>query len=323
MQLISLDDFLEEHSFAGIAKKTNITVGIVEKIFNRDFRSLGRTQVLGAMAIIEREFGVDMSSLRDECKAYFNDHLSKDHGVVVGRPVLRRYALLSKIIVITLLGLTVYGAWYFFGDYYAQKNTPIDPVIKESFDDTVLHDNNAAALEPERNRSVVSAPIPAVEVQTSQVNVSEANHSLAATDDQLFVLKETIVSQDANTAQQPKEILQDAAADDETNVTETVPPVIRETITLLPQNTMKFVLIDMESGQKEPHMTKRKFDIDLKQHGWLFSTEDENFTFIDNSQIMEFGGEGKFFFKLDGDGVQVLSEEAFSARQLQNEAKRN
>jgi len=69
--------------------------------------------------------------------------------------------------------------------------------------------------------------------------------------------------------------------------------------------------IDLKSGKKSEFRREEKLDIDVRENPWLFATKNTKFAFIDNSMIIEYGGEGMLYFKLDKNGIHELSKEEY------------
>lgn len=70
---MDLKSLLEENSVESISKKTNISVDNLKKLFERDFSAFKKVQALGFISILERDYGLDLSALKQECKDYFVD----------------------------------------------------------------------------------------------------------------------------------------------------------------------------------------------------------------------------------------------------------
>ncbi|MEA3419082.1 MAG: hypothetical protein U9Q90_06740 [Campylobacterota bacterium] len=317
---MQLKDLLEEQSVASISKKTNLTVGIVEKLLSKDFKSLKKPQLLGALSIIEREYNVDLSALREECKDYFAENAPSDQGLTVLKPIRQERSYFPKILATVLLGLIAYGAWYLFSEYYHKKITPMDPPSVKSLNSTILQDEDTSFIDVKtaavKERSAAESPavqsIGAEAAEEKQPEISQnAMHAVedrqAETDQSAMQEEEAAVvgsEKQGETMLTDEKIVSTEANSSEEDLTSLAS---RETITLLPQGVMWFNLFHLDSKKRSYFKRKNKFDIDVKENEWLFATENAKFTFIDNGVITEFGGEGEFFFRLDSTGVHELS----------------
>ncbi|MEJ2497201.1 MAG: hypothetical protein P8Y43_06975 [Sulfurovaceae bacterium] len=70
---MNLENVLEENSTESISKKTNISADNLKRLFERDFSAFKKVQALGFISILERDYGLDLSALKQECKDYFID----------------------------------------------------------------------------------------------------------------------------------------------------------------------------------------------------------------------------------------------------------
>jgi len=78
---MQLNDIIEENSLASISAKTRLSTENLEKLFRKDFQGFRKVQALGFISILEREYRVDLSDLRAQCLAYFDEgtHEEESH----------------------------------------------------------------------------------------------------------------------------------------------------------------------------------------------------------------------------------------------------
>ena len=118
-----------EYSLQTIQEKTNITIENLEKLSQKDWSHFKKPQLNGLISIIEREFNVDLSDLKDEANAYFKEHQDKEpecpidlvDAATVGGSGSK---ILSNLITIVSLCAVGYAGWYYFVD--KQQNNRID-----------------------------------------------------------------------------------------------------------------------------------------------------------------------------------------------------
>jgi len=115
---MQLNEVIEENSLATISKRTRISVENIERLVQRDFGSMKRVKALGFISILEREFGIELDGLRQECIEYFRPYPEEefDAKLVVTVPESNEHSggYLSKILMLLVLFAVGYGAWYFF-----------------------------------------------------------------------------------------------------------------------------------------------------------------------------------------------------------------
>lgn len=132
-----------EYSLETISQKTNITIENLQKLANKEWDKFKRPHALGLISIIEREFKVDLSDLKEEALEYYNSHQSKE----LERPIdLVDAATISGggsrwvnnlITVITLCALG-YAGWYYFVDHKGSNTTEQNSThTKGMFDNTI------------------------------------------------------------------------------------------------------------------------------------------------------------------------------------------
>ena len=332
-----LDDLIEEHTIDSIAKKTNVAEEVITKLLNQEFKTMKLPQALGALSIIEREYGVDLGALRQECKAYFADHKTLESTLPSQLPVENKRRFASRLLVFVLLALLAYGAWYFFTEYYKQKILPMDPKSEKSLIDTIQHGSDTASKDVKSNTTIESHPESDVpkDIAGDTAVVSGADNSMVEQDSESnksspVIVSETVIEEkDAETSQSAPSAISETIVEEKKNTTTTAEadvimevtdtigqePVVlaRETMTLMPKGVMWFRLINLDTKERRSFKRKDKYEIDLRENDWLFATEDARFAIIDDDRFEEFSGEGKLFFQLDQEGIHQLSEEEFRA----------
>ena len=110
-----------DYSLQTISDKTNISIENLEKLSNKEWDKFKRTQAIGLITIIEREFNEDLSDLKEEAIAYFKEHTKKEPD----RPIDLVDAasvsgggsrVISNIITIVTLCAIGYAGWYYFAE---------------------------------------------------------------------------------------------------------------------------------------------------------------------------------------------------------------
>jgi len=298
---MQLDDLFDKQSIESIAKKTKLSPEIIAKLLSKEFEGLQKTQALGALSIIEREYGISLESLREECKSHFADH--KLSGIIPASvaPLRKEGRTGSKIFMLLFLAAVIFGAWYFFADYYKEK---IGSMVSQEgllITPAELDENRAVeqAKPKEAQAETIMPEQKSAAINEGNFSTVETNSAQAATP-----LTEEAVA-DAN-----KSEANAAQETNETNLT-TETPLSYENITLMPLKTMWFRLVDLESKKQTKFMRSKKLEIDLKEHGWLFSTSGAAFSLIANGVIEEFADKKEHYFRFDRDGIHPISNSEF------------
>jgi hypothetical protein len=77
-----------------IYEETHIALAYVKSIINEDFTTLNKVQFIGFISILEREYGLDLSTLKARGLSYFNDgkeEQEEEQGVFVVPQKKRKY----------------------------------------------------------------------------------------------------------------------------------------------------------------------------------------------------------------------------------------
>ena len=403
---MQLDELIDKQTIESIAQKTNITAEVISRLQNRDFAELKKTQALGAISILEREFNIDLSPLRQECKTYFEDKDALENGVTALKPIAKDKRSYSRIASFLLLILLASGAWYFFTEYYEKKVELLDgqenktlagmkntenetegkiartgeevmagePVSKEaesksetlkiadvadvktapeksgakeggiasqagssdqaanrvsatvapvaeepkraerSLEESLKEDLSeleemAKSLEAEKNDSTTAETLESVEIAVADTKESLPESVAKEQNEDTAVPSESVAETRIETV-----ATVDSAAPSEQNETETqVPVIVRESIILLPEKRMWFRLINLDTKKAREFKRRDRYTIDLREHDWLFATQNAQFSIIDGDMLEEYSGTGKLFFRFDQNGIHQLSEEEYRA----------
>ncbi len=114
MQFNELNEIIEENTLPTISKKTRISVQNLEALLKRDWGRLKKVQALGFLSILEREYHLDLSDMRAECRAYYETHREEEARgpVITPTPEPQRRGpskgLLSLIVLLIVLGASVF-----------------------------------------------------------------------------------------------------------------------------------------------------------------------------------------------------------------------
>lgn len=137
---MQLNEILEEHTLESISERTRIPIENLESLVHGEWDRLKKVQALGFISILEREYGADLSDLRQECRNYFDSQRPPERRIsVASEEVVHRegHPLSKFLILLILLGLA-YGSWYFFVAQNRELESNATAPKKEGFYETVL-----------------------------------------------------------------------------------------------------------------------------------------------------------------------------------------
>ena len=142
---MQLNEILEEHTVKSISEKTNISEENIEALFNKEFDLLKRVKTLGFISIIEREYGADLSALKQDAIAYYDSH-QEDESVVLDAPVIEKKKDKSKLFIVLIVILLGAASWYFITQFDQEKLRGMLPFNEEKMIPSV---DDESAVKPE------------------------------------------------------------------------------------------------------------------------------------------------------------------------------
>jgi len=339
---MQLDDLTEERSISTISKKTNLPVSVITNLFNKKFASFNRVQAMGAISIIEREFDINLGVLREECKYYFNENPPKNRSVTVVQPIIEERPIIPKIVMLILLAMIAYGAWYFYSEYYNKKITLSNGINREVLVDTVTKSNDNideekstqsdttveqesnslngsrdfiasetnSDVEPQRDEVVPSSEstealdMKVVEVETNSSQIQDTKKTK-----ELTLVINTPDSAEADTDKSNSVVAEEVIEDKPIESEEA--SIEKKIITLIPGENMWFRLINLNTKKVREYKRLAEYHIDMREGDWLFAAQNVDFSFKDNDKTAVYGGRGKLFYRLDQKGIHKLNENEY------------
>jgi hypothetical protein len=151
-----------------IHERTHISRDKVELVLTKSYGEIGQVQFMGFMSILEREYGIDLSDIREEYSTYYQDHVvevpSKTSVILQSSSNPKSKWVMAGIILIIILMI---------GGYIAQgkmSNEPDEALMKLSVPTISFHDSVMDANVSDVNESNVSE----TKVQDSNRTISTA-----------------------------------------------------------------------------------------------------------------------------------------------------
>ena len=143
-----LNDLIKDYSLTTISQKTNIPIGILEQLLNKEWEKLQGTKAKGFIRIIEREFDLDLSELKEEANEYYKTH-KKDEpqrpiDLVDAQTISNGSKVVTNIVALLAFLLVVYAVWF----YFFKPKSDLDIIEKESNSSGMIKEsiNSAKAL---------------------------------------------------------------------------------------------------------------------------------------------------------------------------------
>ncbi|NPA73622.1 MAG: hypothetical protein GXO12_02815, partial [Epsilonproteobacteria bacterium] len=209
-----MDEFelFENVDLKEMSKKTRISEKDLESIKLENFENISKTKGLGFIKIIEREYGVDLSSKKEKLVEFLRerDRLTSKEFFIAPPPSKKGY---SKYFAISLLIILFIGGVfaYLYNRNYTDQNSGYDknPIVKEAtkisgidINDTDIDENGSTEYSENNKTSLLVSSI-----KSSYLN-SDTNESDDIKEE--FNTSKTI---DKNITQINSEIVQKAHED--------------------------------------------------------------------------------------------------------------
>jgi len=218
-----LNDLVKEYSLRTVADKTNISANTLKKLQNREWEKLQKTQVLGFLNIIEREYNLDLHELKEDANAYFKEHKAAQSNNpidIVGVANIKSDSkIISGLVTLVTLALVAYATWFYLSEHKksSEQNSTIESSNQHSkgmFEETLSSVKNILGIQSNtaKGSNVVTADTNSsiVEKKSSESNISTvdntANRLTQATQSKESTEPQSVESNigvESNTTEQP------------------------------------------------------------------------------------------------------------------------
>jgi len=135
---MQLNDILEETDVKKISQKTNISKENIVMLMDEDFASLIKAKALGFISILERDYEVDLKTLREKALAYYEKHGNDEERMVFTVPVSEENIENTKgsfnWTLVIVLGLLAYTSWYFITKYDEKTFSSFISFVQDTVD---------------------------------------------------------------------------------------------------------------------------------------------------------------------------------------------
>lgn len=319
---MQLNELIQKETLDTIAGKTNLTREVILRLVDRNCKALRRAQAMGAISIIEREYGTRLPDLRKECEDYFATvkPVKREGESEIVRPLAEEKRSYTKPVSLLILVLLASGAWYFFGTYYHNKVRLAELQIGKFFPDNNMSDGTASSDSngSERNSSSGEAAL-IVESDTMEGNSSGIGreNGSGAEDDNLTRSLPYDPQRDMNASRKSTEAQPENSMPKDHEKREKSAKEVsgdlqeRKLITILPEQKMWFRVTNVDTKRSREFKREEKYEVVLGGHDWLFASQDSNFSIIDRNMLDEYHLKGKLFLRFDQKGVHILSEKEY------------
>ncbi len=190
---MQLNELIEEHTLPSISKQTRISIENLEYLLAGEWSRLPQVQALGFISILEREYHIDLSGMKKECKEYNKVHGTQEDisfviKVEASSEELVEKSITYKVILFLAILTAAFMAWYIFvsKDGISDINSSTS-TKKESFYSSVIswfgkqkNKTSGGKIETENRDSEVPA---AKGAWQDEKNISDTDKKVAGNDD--------------------------------------------------------------------------------------------------------------------------------------------
>jgi len=300
---MQLNDLIEEHSIKAISQKTMISEENIESLIQRDFAALKRVKALGFISILERTYGLDLRTLKEDAVAYYEEHEEAPR-ITLDRPLLEEKRSRSRLIPLIVLGLLAYASWYFFTQYDRKHLAAYLPFSEHSSkQEKTEQAKSEAPTEVAKSLKIENAIMPSehTAVQGEQEKEEERPDQMQPEDTQVQVIQSDIPAADNRP--------QEASAETTLNTPESA----LQSVTIIPERKLWFGLVDMESGERKHYTVAEPFVVDVSSKSWLVATSSAPFSLQAGEETTSFNDARAHYFKIGKHGIERLNKEEYVA----------
>lgn len=230
-----LNDLIKEYSLRTIEQQTNISTNNLLKLSNKEWDKLQKAHVSGFINILEREYGIDLSDLKEEANSFYATHKAPQ----INRPIDLVDAssvsgsgskIVTNIVTLLTLALIAYASWFYF--LKADDNQSSDSSSQSGmFGDTLEGVKNMIGLNDSKESTLnttqgSSAKESSAEGQKA-ANNAEANRSAevnkTATKENKTAMENGVMQEDKAISKESsvaqKTVMEESSSVQEPNVT--------------------------------------------------------------------------------------------------------
>jgi len=273
---------LREIGAQKIYEDTHIPIGNVKAILNEDFESLTKVHFIGFVSILEREYGEDLTQLRNNGTAYFSEREAASHTItnetLFTTPEQRRNKQILYIVlaVVFLLAALVYKM-------QSSSDMPEKP----------FHENPVV-------KSVKNNIIP--DLNKSENNKSESNSSAVAVEDSnTSALMQVDQEQNSTTEVKEQEPQEEVKAE---------PKASELSFKIVPIKKVWLGYIDVETHKRYQKVFSGELDLDPTKK-WLLYFGHGYVSFVVNGEKESFHDRNKLRMYYDDGLLTKISLQEF------------
>ena len=288
---------LEEIGLKEISEKTHIGMRNLEYIANSDFEKLNRSNTVGFIKIISREYNLNFTDWLEEAEQYWKnnrDYTLTPKIFVAEEPKWHSKSILYIVFLIILIAI-LYGAYVFLNkklDFF--ENPLVKKDTNYTYEDTPVVNKAKEALV-ENNISIGE------ENRTSDTIIAEENQSVVKSE------TENNNTNEANNVVLPKEKSKILTKDK--NITKA--PIPKESSAFISPNRKLWVgIIYLDNNKRKSFLGKEKLELNASRDQ-LITTGHGNFSMEFNGVMKKFNSQNPIKLLVKDGNISVISNKKY------------
>ncbi len=256
-----------------VFEKTYITPKIVRILMEEDFRHIAsKNRTMGFITIIEREFGLDLSLLRQKAEGYFEifpdeKEIFDEELKLVKKRKRRSY---KKLLFLLLL---VAGGYFYYHNYYAQQQQiqPQQQELNVSQKIATQEEVKESSLQSSSTQMTSSTQMSATSMkrdEKKQESVSAAS-LLQEENESTQMAKESVIpsqaEQEENTTLLPIQKVDDRNNSQEENRALEQPVAAMPTLKIIPKEKLWVGIIYLDNYKHENHIISSPLELNTSR----------------------------------------------------------
>jgi len=328
---MQLNEIIDKEGVEKLSLLTNISIDNLNNLVEENFEKLTRVKSLGFLLILEREYrDIDVSSLRERVKVYFEENKPADENVVmVSKDYIQgnNFSFFKWFIVLALVA----GGWYLYTQGKLDGLLKNIEEKKDFFDDNKALESNVTEKEAQNvviersNEELITITTPVAPAEKKITLIStELEIDENSTNIELNSSKKPIPNNKESTELLVQEVIESAeevvkktveeVVTAESNETVTTPVTAISTITINPtRGTLWFGFINLDTKKKREFMKKTSTPFDIKGARWLLVTGHGYVDIVSDTNTIELADSRKHYFYIDSTEIKTLSKKEFRA----------
>jgi cytoskeletal protein RodZ len=350
---MQLNELLEEHSIGTISERTMISEDNIKRMITEDFSALSKAKAMGFLSILEREYQLDVKSIKKNIVAHYDTLENDDEIVNLTHPRVEEKKGRSKWFFFLMLALLAYASWYFFTQFDKKtlntlmpfsddksviplieenKTSEIsEPVIETKIEEsqavTVENDTSSNATnstQESENSLVLINALSSTQKDTAGVETNIVVMDISPNEDSMPSVNATSVVATENVKEvnmvSEKHITDNTLTQntlEETNQSNEAEATVAGEVTkviLTPVKRVWFGLVSMRTGKRDHFSVKKAFTIDLTNEDWLIATSPAPFSLKFRDEIDKYNNQKEHYFIVSKAGITELKKKAYVSK---------